>query len=203
MNTVYSAFLTGSISFVATNIDDIFVLTALFSQSTLAKRQADIVAGQYFGIGVLIIISIMGSLGALIIPKTWMGLLGIVPIYLGVKMFYTRGEEKHRYRNVLTDLNTYKVMLIVIGNGVDNIGVYTPVFLQGLWLYKSIVTAIFLVLTGVWCWIAFKTVHNPWMGRFIKRYGHSVIPIILILLGGYIMLETGFFASLVKIATRL
>ncbi|WAH37202.1 cadmium resistance transporter [Alicyclobacillus dauci] len=194
MLTVYSALLTGCISFAATNIDDIFVLTALFSQSDSVKRKAYIVAGQYLGMCLLIILSSIGALGALIIPKTWLGLLGIVPIYLGVKMFYTKEEAKTNSRNVLIDLNTYKVMLIVIGNGVDNLSVYIPLFAQGHWVHQAIVVIIFLILTGVWCWIAYKVVYNPWLGKFIQSYGHLAVPIILIGIGGYIMLEAGSFS---------
>ncbi|GMA60324.1 cadmium resistance transporter [Alicyclobacillus fastidiosus] len=198
MNTVYSALLTGCISFAATNIDDIFVLTALFLQSNSSKRKAYIVVGQYFGMCLLIILSSIGTFGALIIPRTWLGFLGIIPIYMGVKMFYTKDEEKPNSRNVLTDLSTYKVMLIVIGNGVDNLSVYIPLFAQGQWIYKTIIVTMFLILTGVWCWIAYKAIHNPWLGSFIKKYGHLTVPITLIGIGGYIMLEAGSFYMLVK-----
>ncbi|GMA64557.1 cadmium resistance transporter [Alicyclobacillus fastidiosus] len=198
MNTVYSALLTGCISFAATNIDDIFVLTALFLQSHSSKRKAYIVVGQYFGMCLLIILSSIGAFGALIIPRTWLGFLGIIPIYMGVKMFYTKDEEKPSSRNALTDLNTYKVMLIVIGNGVDNLSVYIPLFAQGQWIYKAIVVTMFLILTGVWCWIAYKAIHNPWLGSFIKKYGHLTVPFTLIGIGGYIMLEAGSFYILVK-----
>lgn len=197
MNTVYSALITGCISFVATNIDDIFILTALFSQPTSTPRKAYIVTGQYLGMCALIILSAVGAVGALIIPKTCMGFLGVVPIYMGVKMFYFKDKEIRIQRSVFINPNTYKVMLIMIGNGVDNLSVYIPLFMQGHWFYKSVLASIFLILTGVWCWIAYKTVQNPWMERFIKKYGHRALPIILIGIGGYIMLEAGSFAFLV------
>ncbi|MCL6632383.1 MAG: cadmium resistance transporter [Alicyclobacillus herbarius] len=198
MSTFYSALFTGCISFAATNIDDIFVLAALFSQSTFANRNAYIVAGQYLGISTLIVLSIVGALGALIIPRAWMGHLGIVPVYMGIKMFFSRDEETPIYRNVLTDLNTYKVMAIVIGNGIDNVSVYIPLFMQRPWFYNGIILIFFLILTGVWCWIAYKIVHNPWIGRLIEKCGQLIIPIVLIVVGGYIMLEAGTFALWMK-----
>ena len=198
MHTLYSPIFIGFVSFAATNVDDIFVLTALYSQSTSTKRRkAYITVGQYLGMCVLILLSIIGAFGALILPKQCVGFLGIVPIYMAVKMFYSNTKKPH-HRNVLTDPDTFKVMAIVIGNGADNISVYVPMFMQGNWFHKLIIVAIFLILTGVWCWIAHKVVHNPWIGQFIERYGQKVIPIVLVGLGGYIIIKSGSFDLLVK-----
>jgi cadmium resistance protein CadD (predicted permease) len=68
-------------AFVATNIDDIFVLMMFFSSLTFPVHQ--IVLGQYIGTGLLIIISALGSLITLIVPTYVIGLLGIIPIALG------------------------------------------------------------------------------------------------------------------------
>jgi len=78
----------GVSAFVATNIDDIFVLMMFFSSSysssiTFPVRQ--IVLGQYVGIGLLIAISALGSLIALVVPPYIIGLLGIVPIAIGLR----------------------------------------------------------------------------------------------------------------------
>jgi len=68
--------------FVATNIDDIFVLMLFFSSSKFQKVQ--VILGQYLGIGLLIVISALGSLLALFIPQQIIGLLGLVPISIGI-----------------------------------------------------------------------------------------------------------------------
>ena len=49
----------GISSFIATNIDDIFVLMLFFSTSNFRKSQ--IVIGQYLGIGLLVVIGTLGS----------------------------------------------------------------------------------------------------------------------------------------------
>jgi cadmium resistance protein CadD (predicted permease) len=73
----------GVIAFVATNIDDIFVLMMFFSSLTFPVRQ--VVLGQYIGIGLLIAISVLGSLIALVVPTYIIGLMGIIPIAIGIK----------------------------------------------------------------------------------------------------------------------
>src|SRR4051812_4396619 len=73
--------------FVGTNIDDIIVLTVLFLASRTTGRPVrwHIWAGQYAGIGVLVLASAVAAAGLTIIPDTWVGLLGLVPFALGVR----------------------------------------------------------------------------------------------------------------------
>lgn len=73
----------GAAAFVATNIDDVVVLMVFFSSSTFHTH--NIVIGQYLGIGLLITISALGSLIALVVPSYIIGLMGIVPVAIGIK----------------------------------------------------------------------------------------------------------------------
>ena len=58
----------GISAFVATNIDDLFILMLFFSSPNFQKGQ--VVIGQYLGIGMLVIISTVGSLLALACTAT-------------------------------------------------------------------------------------------------------------------------------------
>ena len=86
-------------AFATTNIDDIFILLVLFSQvrtevirkegravrEKATRKKLYIVIGQYLGFSMIIFLSIIGSLSSFFIPVSWIGLLGFVPIYMGVK----------------------------------------------------------------------------------------------------------------------
>lgn len=92
----------GVIAFVATNIDDIFVLMMFFSSLTFPVRQ--VVLGQYIGIGLLITISALGSLIALVVPTYIIGLMGIIPIAIGIKnLVEIRKKNKSASRQVVQD----------------------------------------------------------------------------------------------------
>jgi cadmium resistance protein CadD (predicted permease) len=89
-------------AFVATNIDDIFVLMMFFSSLTFPVRQ--VVLGQYIGIGLLIAISALGSLISLVVPTYIIGLMGIIPIVIGVKnLIEIRKKDKLPPRQVVQD----------------------------------------------------------------------------------------------------
>src|SRR5688572_33305446 len=75
--------LTSVLAFVSTNIDDLFLLTLFFGNRTFRDR--DIVVGQLLGISSLIAISLVCSLIGLLIDQAYVGLLGLVPVYLGAR----------------------------------------------------------------------------------------------------------------------
>ena len=92
----------GVIAFVATNIDDIFVLMMFFSSLTFPVRQ--VVLGQYIGIGLLIAISVLGSLIALVVPTYIIGLMDIIPIAIGIKnLVEIRKKNRSASRQVVQD----------------------------------------------------------------------------------------------------
>ena len=73
-----------------------FILTLFFSQVTKTFRRWHIVAGQYLGFTALVLISLIGFAGSLIIPRPWIGLLGIAPILLGVRGWLNRTKEDEK-----------------------------------------------------------------------------------------------------------
>jgi cadmium resistance transport/sequestration family protein len=197
---VLSAMTTGIISFIATNIDDLFILTALFAQEDSASRRRHIVVGQFLGMSAIITLSIVGAFGALIVPKEWIGLLGVVPVYMGVKTFYARdGAMEHRAKMVLLNPYTYKVAIISIANAGDNLPIYIPIFAHKTLGYKFVIAVSFLFFTCMWCYVAYIMVWNPLVGKWLKKHGHGVIPFILIGLGGYILWDNHTFGLLSKL----
>ncbi|MFL6399463.1 MAG: cadmium resistance transporter [Nitrososphaeraceae archaeon] len=200
----------GVASFAATNIDDIFVLMMFFSSSscssslTFPARQ--IVLGQYIGIGLLISISAFGSFISLVIPTYVIGLLGIVPIGIGIKkLMELRKKVRKKDEDVLSSkhaiqvknksyLSFLAVAAVTFSNGGDNIGVYTPMFAK----YNSAsqitaLVAVLMAMTAVWCVAAYYLVDHPIVASRIRRTGHVVLPFVLIGLGIYILIESFIF----------
>jgi cadmium resistance protein CadD (predicted permease) len=190
-------------AFVATNIDDIFVLILLFSSSTsVTFSVSQVVLGQYIGIGLLIAISALGSLIPLLVPQYIIGFLGIVPMAIGirrlvqilrqraVKVATTAVPTKPAVIN-RSYLYFLAVAAITFSNGGDNIGIYTPLFAQ----YNSIIQVttlilVFLVMTAVWCAAAYYLVNHPFIASRVDRIGHIILPFVLIGLGVYILAQT-------------
>lgn len=187
-------------AFLATNIDDIFILTAFFSSK--AFPNSSVVLGQYIGFGTLIIVSIMASFINLIVPSSIISLMGFLPILIGIKNLLEiknihddfKDLESFNERNGRT-YPAFKVALVTIANGGDNLGVYIPLMSSvNTWDTLGI-TLSFLILTGIWCFLSYKLVHNRLVGQKILSYGHLILPFVLIGIG-IIILYTGGGISL-------
>lgn len=71
------------VAFASTNIDDVFILVGFFADRNF--RAHDVVLGQYMGISTLYLISALAALVSLVIPASYIGLLGLAPIAIGIK----------------------------------------------------------------------------------------------------------------------
>lgn len=195
----FSTVLTGAIAFTATNIDDLFVLMLFFSQASFTKAQ--IYLGQYLGLGGIVACSLLGFLGGLLIPQAWIGLLGLLPIFLGIRAIVTREEGDEIQGATLPNNSITKFLLrffqpqvlsvaiVTFANGGDNIATYIPLFASLDGQRLAIVLAVFLILVAVWCAIANWLASHPAIAPVLERYNRILVPIVLIGLGIYILIE--------------
>jgi cadmium resistance transport/sequestration family protein len=214
MNWLAGAIIAGITSFAATNIDDIVILMLFFAQVNASFRPRQIVVGQYLGFSVLIIASLPGFFGGLIVPRAWIGLLGLVPIAIGVSRLMNRekdeevqavSDELNRSRgnnslgSTLTSLispQTLNVAAVTFANGGDNIGIYVPLFASSTLASLLVILGIFFLLIGVWCYIAYLLARQPAIAHVLTRYGKAVVPFVLIGLGIFILFESGTYQLL-------
>src|SRR5687768_1711470 len=75
-----STVLVSITSFIATNLDDLFLLMLFFGQRKRGFRAGQIVAGQFLGFAALVAVSLSGILLHGRFPERWLGLL---PIFIG------------------------------------------------------------------------------------------------------------------------
>ena len=207
-------------AFIVTNIDDIFVLMLLFSQAKAQVKTSeglkgnqienkhispkDIIIGQYLGFTLLVVVSLLGTFGVMLIPEKWVGLLGLIPIYLGI-MLFIKGEDEDE-NAILSSLNSGKynsvflsVAFITFANGGDNIGIYVP-FFSTLTMNQLAVTVItFFIMVAIWCFIGYRLAAFKHVSETLENYGRWIIPIVFIGLGIYIMVENETFSALLSL----
>ncbi|MFI7597694.1 cadmium resistance transporter [Actinoplanes sp. NPDC049681] len=185
--------------FAGTNVDDIIVLTVLFlaARATGKPKPWQVWVGQYAGIAALVAVSALAALGLTIVPDPWTGLLGLVPIALGVRGLIGALRSDGDATDTVTAGNAFAVAGVTVANGADNIAVYTPVF-RTLGVSGSVTTvAVFAVLVAVWCGAA------SWLGshrRVIavaERYGHWLVPLVFVTIGVVIVAQSGVLARMV------
>lgn len=185
--------LTAITMFIATNLDDLFVLMLFFANKDFNVKQ--IVLGQYLGVTALIMISALSYFLKFFIPLEWIGLLGVVPLIIGLKNLkdlrennYNLPDYRVKNENIfifskLKNKNSFLVASVTVANGGDNIGVYIPLFASINSYQTLVIIFIFLIMIGLWCYISFKLVDNRLLGSRIRKYGHIIFPFVLIFLG--------------------
>jgi cadmium resistance protein CadD (predicted permease) len=181
--------------FASTNIDDLVVLIGFFAERRLRVR--DIVVGQYAGLSVLFAASAAASLVSLVISKAHLGLLGILPILIGVrKLIELRSKGPEPGKSMHGGIAG--VALITIANGSDNLGIYIPSFVVHSGTEIAIIAVVFAAMTGLWCILAHWMVNHHSLGAPLRRYGHIVAPLVLIGLGILILYNAGSLTWLLR-----
>ncbi|KAF3890268.1 MULTISPECIES: cadmium resistance transporter [Nostocales] len=211
MSTFINAVPSGIAAFTATNLDDIVILTLLFSQVNTAFRHRHIIVGQYLGFTVLVAISLLGFFGSFVLPSVWLDVSGFIPIAVGLNRLVNVEEEdtddeleipssqSSPIRSFLSP-QTYGVAAITFANGGDNIGIYMPLFASSNSATLLVTLGIFFTLVAVWCYIAYKLTHQKAIAKILMRYGNSLVPFLLIGLGVYIALDSLVLAVLSVVA---
>ncbi|EHN13020.1 putative cadmium resistance protein (CadD) [Patulibacter medicamentivorans] len=186
--------------FVGTNVDDLIVLTVLFLAARAHGRPtaAQIWAGQYAGVGLLVAVSAIAALGLVVVPDDRVGLLGLVPLALGLvglrSAIRSWGDAEPPAPAVATGFAS--VAAVTLANGADNISVYTPM-LRSIDLGASLISiAVFAVLVGAWCALgSWLGSHRP-IVALLQRHGHWLVPVVFVAIGVVILLESGALGRL-------
>ncbi|MBI1279909.1 MAG: transporter [Anaerolineaceae bacterium] len=197
---------TAVVAFIATNIDDILLLMLFFAQVNNSFRKRHIIVGHYLGFSAILIVSLLGLAGALVLPHSLIGLLGLIPIALGLYQLAHKPDDddetldvahiqpKTGFLESLVSAHTLSVAGVSLANGADNISVYVPLFASHTVMDSVLITIIFLLLVGLWCYLGYRLVRFPSVARFLERNGERVVPYVFILLGIYILLDNTFFS---------
>jgi cadmium resistance transport/sequestration family protein len=215
MNDLVTAIPTGITAFTATNLDDLVILTLLFSQVNPTFRRRHIISGQYLGFAALVIVSLSGFFGGLFLPSHWIGLLGLVPISIGLRRLFnadadsseevqtpTQESNSSKVASLLSP-QTYSVAAITIANGSDNIGIYAPLFANAKGGNLLVMLGIFFLLVGVWCYATDKLTRQQAIAEILTRYGNNFVPFVLIGLGAFIILESSALTPLALVVICL
>ncbi len=191
--------------FAGTNVDDLVILTVLFLASRASGRPkvSEIWVGQYVGIATLLAASSGAALGMMLVPDEWIGLLGLVPVALGtwgmMKAVRAHRRREHESEPAATAVSgVLSVAVLTIANGADNVSVYTPMF-RTIGLPQSAVTAaVFVVMIAGWCAAGSWLSSHKRPIALVERYGHWLVPAVFIVVGVFIVIDSGVAEHLAR-----
>ncbi len=185
--------------FIATNIDDIIVLSLFFARGAgRSGTTTRILAGQYLGFAGILAAAVLVSLGAgAFLPEEAIPYFGLIPLALGLWaawQAWRNGDDDDDEAKVAgKSVAVWTVAAVTFANGGDNIGVYVPVFLNISTPAVIAFCIVFLVLVAVLVAMAkFVATRRP-IAEVLERWEHILFPIVLIGLGVAILVGGGAF----------
>ena len=194
--------VTSIILYSGTAVDLLIILMLFFAKRKSRKDIINIYLGQFLGSVSLILLSLLFAFVLHYIPsKGILGLLGLIPIFLGLKVLFlgdSDGEAiaKEGLRKDNKNLIFLVAMITFASCGADNIGVFVPYFTT-LNLANLIVTLLtFLVMIYLLVFSAQKLAQVPSVGETLEKYSRWFIAVVYLGLGIYILIENNSFDML-------
>lgn len=194
--------VTSIILYSGTAVDLLIILMLFFSKRKSRKDIINIYLGQFLGSVSLIFLSLLFAFVLNYIPsKEILGLLGFIPIFLGLKVLLlgdSDGEAiaKDGLRKDNKNLIFLVAMITFASCGADNIGVFVPYFTT-LNLANMIVTLLtFLVMIYLLVFSAQKLAQVPSVEETLEKYSRWFIAVVYLGLGMYILIENNTFDML-------
>ena len=194
--------VTSIILYSGTAVDLLIILMLFFAKRKSRKDIINIYLGQFLGSVSLILLSLLFAFVLNYIPsKEILGLLGLIPIFLGLKVLLlgdSDGEAiaKEGLRKDNKNLIFLVAMITFASCGADNIGVFVPYFIT-LNLANLIVALLtFLVMIYLLVFSAQKLSQVPSVGETLEKYSRWFIAVVYLGLGMYILIENNSFDML-------
>ena len=194
--------VTSIILYSGTAVDLLIILMLFFAKRKSRKDIINIYLGQFLGSVSLILLSLLFAFVLNYIPsKEILGLLGLIPIFLGLKVLLlgdSDGEAiaKDGLRKDNKNLIFLVAMITFASCGADNIGIFVPYFIT-LNLADLIVALLtFLVMIYLLVFSAQKLAQVPSVGETLEKYSRWFIAVVYLGLGMYILIENNSFDML-------
>ena len=171
MDTALATAGTAAALFAATNVDDLVVLAVLSASSRAAGR-----------------------------PRRWQiwaGLLGLLPLGLGLAKLATAVRGRRRgppAAPAAVARGLPGVIALTLANGGDNIAAYTPVFATRGPGAATVTAAVFAAGVAAWCLAGWWLVAHLAIAGAVRRGGPWIVPAVYLLIGLYIFQKTGVLA---------
>ncbi|WP_268912218.1 cadmium resistance transporter [Lentilactobacillus sp. SPB1-3] len=194
---------TALLSYIGTTSDYFVVLLLVFGMYR-GRLARPVFAGAYVGNLILIAVSLIIADVLKLIPEEWiLGLLGFIPIFMGIKGLFSHQDEGEDAAKKLSKTNSKKVfssvvLITVAGCGADNMAMYIPFFANTSATYVPAILVLFLVVLSIIIFSAYYLTLLPPVHVFFEKFGEMSRSIIYIALGCYVLYDAGTISHFIS-----
>jgi len=182
-------------SFVATNIDNLLILVILLGANY--RRRSAVLLGFIGSATVVICVSALGIAVESVVGANFIGYLGVVPLLLGLHMFYQPRAGKHvddeKYESP-TNSTEPKIWLstfvLLFSNSGDSVAVFLPLLAESGRSALPVIVAAYLLTALAWAGLSYAISGQQDLARRIEYRAEKIVPWIMIAVGSYILMDT-------------
>jgi cadmium resistance protein CadD (predicted permease) len=179
-------------AFAGTNIDNAVVTVAMVATAP-PQRARRIATGQVLGFTVLVVGAVAMALILFEIPTRVIGLLGLVPLALGIRglIGLRHAEGRARLSKRAFGSGVIAAMLITIGAGGDNLAVYIPLFRVARVRGTLAALLIFAVGEVLLTLFILRAGRHPRVRGIATAIGVVAAPVLYCAIGILVLIEAG------------
>jgi cadmium resistance protein CadD (predicted permease) len=181
-------------AYIATNLDNLVLLVLLLTR--YRNHTPNVIAGYFVCMLILGFTGFWIGKAANIAPVEYLGLLGLVPISIGVigivRLYRGKAEAPAANEKSTDGVQTAFMATLIsqLGNGADTIVTFGALFADSMPSADILIMLTLAAMAVIFVLVAIYAIRHPKLNESIRRYGHRVTPFILIIVGAYILANT-------------
>jgi cadmium resistance protein CadD (predicted permease) len=179
-------------AFAGTNVDNAVVTVAMVAAAP-PERARRIARGQMAGFCVLVLAAIAMAALLFEIPTRVIGLLGLVPLTLGVRALLALRHPEERTRVVRRAVGSgfFAAAVVTLGAGGDNLAVYIPLFRVDRVAGTAETLVVFAVGEFLLTLFVLWAGQHPRLRAAVTAFGVFAAPILYCAIGLLVLFEAG------------
>ena len=194
MNSIIAIIPIAAGAYVATNLDNFILLVALLAR--YRNHSSKVVAGFFVSVLIFAFAGLWIGKAADIVPVEYLGLLGFVPISIGVVELVQlrRSKSKETMTKEISVDGEQKVFVTTLssqlGNGADTVIIFGVLFIDSVPSADFLTILTLAAMAVIFVFVGIYAVRHPALCEWIDRYAYRIMPFVLIIVGVYIVANT-------------
>jgi cadmium resistance protein CadD (predicted permease) len=183
---VVTTLLLVAFAYAATNVDNLLIMATLAAGR--ASRGA-VIAGFVLASFAVLLIASLATLIEDLLPAATLGYLGFVPISIGVYLLFASDASVD---NTTSRATTWPAITgLLFANSGDTVFALGPLFAESGDSARIGLAAGFLIIAAAWLILILNVSSRVARSATLSRLGHWLAPWMMILVGLYILFDTG------------
>lgn len=192
MYDVFAMVGVGLAAFASTNTDNLLLIAVLLGRKS--QRPSAVLIGYVIAVAIIAVAGLVAARLADAVPGGYLGYLGIIPLAMGLVRLYrslggvaSPGDDSARP----TGVGILAVAALMLSNGSDTLAVLLTLFAETPEPLTYVLAATIVVAACLWFALARWLAGHAWVAARIERLERWLVPLLLIGLGLYILMDTG------------